>query len=61
MRFINKESKPLKLLVRDTLVVYFSVLVGNFIVNQIKPTIADLGAKDVVGGSTAVFTDNPDF
>ena len=31
MRFVEKESKPLKLLIRDTLVVYISVIFGNFI------------------------------
>jgi hypothetical protein len=55
MRFIEKESKPLKLLIRDTLLVYFSVLIGNFLLNQLKPSIQE-------GGSApAVFTDNPDF
>ena len=34
MRFIEKESKPLKFLVRDSLLVYFSVLIGNFILEQ---------------------------
>ena len=28
MRYIEKESKPLKLLIRDALVVYFSVIVA---------------------------------
>ena len=55
MRFVDKESKPLKLLVRDTLLSYFSVLVGNFIFSQLKSTIQE-------GGSApGVFTDNPDF
>ena len=56
MRFIEKESKPLKLLVRDTLLVYFSVLVGNFVVEQLKPAIKEGG-----GTAPSVFTDNPDF
>jgi hypothetical protein len=55
MRFIEKESKPLKLLIRDTLLVYFSVLTGNFLLNQLKPSIQEGGA------APAVFTDNPDF
>jgi hypothetical protein len=56
MRFVDKESKPLKLLIRDTLLVYFSVLIANFIMDQIKTTV-------ISGGShkTLVFTDNPDF
>ena len=55
MRFIEKESKPLKLLVRDTLLVYFSVISGYFIIGQLNPVIK--------GGSVAtqVFTDNPGF
>ena len=57
MRYIEKESKPLKLLIRDTLLVYFSVIIANFIIDQINPVIK--------GGTTAkvtpVFTDNPGF
>jgi len=58
MRFIEKESKPLKLLIRDTLVVYISVIGGHFILDQLKPVIQSAGE-----GSTAtpVFTDNPGF
>jgi hypothetical protein len=56
MRFIEKESKPLKILVRDTLLVYFSVLVGNFVVGQLKPVIQEGG-----GVVPSVFTGNPDF
>ena len=36
MRFVDNESKPLKLLIRDTLLVYFSVISGYFIMEQIK-------------------------
>lgn len=58
MRFVDKENKPLKFLIRDALLVYFSVVSGNFIINQISPVI-----KNVSGGSnvTPVFTDNPGF
>ena len=37
MRFIEKEAKPLKHLIRDALVVYFSVVAGNFVMEQINP------------------------
>lgn len=57
MRFIEKESKPLKLLLRDTLLVYFSVIISNFVIEQINPIMS--------GGSssktTPVFIDNPAF
>ena len=36
MRFIIKENKPLKTLVRDGLIVYFSVIGGDFIIQQIQ-------------------------
>jgi len=57
MRFIEKESKPLKLLFRDTLLVYFSVIISNFIIEQVNPIMSG-GAKTK---STPVFTDNPGF
>ena len=58
MRYIEKESKPLKVLIRDALVVYFSVIVGYFIIEQLKSTIQNGGDNSQ---STPVFTDNPDF
>ena len=59
MRMVDKESKPLKFLVRDALLVYFSVLAGNFVAEQLKP-IMDEG-EDVLKATTSVFTDNPSF
>jgi hypothetical protein len=56
MRIIEKENKPLKLLIRDSILVYFSVIFGYFIVGQINPIIHG-GSKQV----TKVFTDNPGF
>ena len=41
MRFVDKESKPLKFLIRDSLLVYFSVIAGNFIIEQLKPVIQE--------------------
>jgi hypothetical protein len=60
MRFTEKEEKPLKLLVRDTLVVYLSVLCGHFILEQMSPYMSD---TEMFGGSgpAQVFTDNPEF
>ncbi len=59
MRFIEKESKPLKLLIRDALLVYFSVVMGYFILEQIKPVIGE--GNHMHGGNTPAFTDNPEF
>jgi len=59
MRFIEKETKPLKLLIRDALLVYFSVVSGYFILEQLKPVMQN---GDVAGGGpTPVFTNNPEF
>jgi hypothetical protein len=55
MRFIEKENKPLKLLIRDSLLVYFSVLSGYFILEQLNPIVSKGGEK------IQVFTDNPEF
>jgi hypothetical protein len=57
MRFIEKESKPLKLLIRDTLLVYFSVIIANFVMDQINSVIKGGSSTKV----TPVFTDNPGF
>ena len=58
MRFVDKESKPLKLLIRDSLLVYFSVIAGNFVIDQLSPIIQD-GGESI--STPAVFTDNPGF
>lgn len=57
MRYIEKESKPLKVLIRDTLVVYFSVIIAHFIIDQLNPIMTAGGSKKI----TPVFTDNPAF
>jgi len=59
MRYIEKESKPLKLLIRDALLVYFSVVMDYFILEQLKPVIGD--ENNLQGGNTPAFTDNPNF
>jgi|UniRef100_A0A6C0HDW6 hypothetical protein len=59
MRFVDKESKPLKFLIRDSLLVYFSVIAGNFIMEQLKPVIQEGGEAAV--SNPVVFTDNPGF
>jgi hypothetical protein len=58
MRFIEKENKPLKLLIRDTLLVYFSVISGHLILEQLRPIIQSAGEGL---SSPQVFTDNPEF
>ena len=59
MRFVDKESKPVKLLVRDALLVYFSVISGHFILEQLKSSGQIGGTAQNI--TTPVFTDNPGF
>jgi hypothetical protein len=59
MRFVDKESKPLKLLIRDSLLVFVSVLFGLFVIDQLKPVIQEGG--EAIISNPAVFTDNPGF
>ena len=58
MRFVEKETKPLKFLIRDSLLVYFSVVFGDFLIGQINPMIKGGSSASTV---TQVFTDNPGF
>jgi hypothetical protein len=58
MRFVKHDSYPLKVLIKDTLFVFFSVLVGHYVVEQIKPVVQS-GAAD--SATTEVFVGNPDF
>ena len=60
MRFIDKETKPLKYLIRDSFLVYFSVIISNFIMDQINP-IMDGGGIGPNLKITPAFTDNPGF
>ena len=57
MRYIDNETKPLKYLIRDALVVYVSVVSGNFIIEQLKPVINEID----IPSAPLAFTDNPPF
>jgi hypothetical protein len=54
MKFVLKETKPLKTLFRDTVIVYLSVLSGIFIVEQVIPIKGNLTEK--IGAFTNVPT-----
>lgn len=55
MKFILKETKPLKTLFRDVVIVYLSVLGGIFIVEQVIPIKGNLTEK------IGAFTNVPNF
>jgi len=54
MRLILKKNKPLKILARDTIIVYLSVLLGTFVMQQ-------FGSNTLGNKITEVFTNNPEF
>jgi uncharacterized membrane protein YcfT len=58
MRFILKEVKPLKFLIRETLHVYISVIIGLFVANQFNLM---KNAVNTMKGGVNVFVDNREF
>lgn len=54
MRFVDKENKPVKLLIRDALLVYISVVSGHYIFEQFKP-MTEMNTE------MKAFTDTPGF
>ena len=57
MRYVDDEPKPLKFLIRDSLLVYVSVVLGGFILDQLNPVINDVHLVE----QPLAFTDNPPF
>jgi hypothetical protein len=55
MRMIKKDKKEVKELIRDTLIVYLSAMVGLYIISEFMPT------DSVIKTVTNVFTDMPGF
>jgi hypothetical protein len=58
MRYVDEEPKPLKLLIRDALLVYVSVVLGGFITDQLNPIINE---TELLSSAPLAFTDNPPF
>jgi hypothetical protein len=54
---IDNEPKPLKFLIRDSLLVYISVVIGSFLLDQLKPVMNEIVVSEV----PLAFTDNPPF
>lgn len=45
MRFILKETKPLKFIIRDAIIVYLSVISGIFVMEQIEYNLPQGGGS----------------
>jgi RsiW-degrading membrane proteinase PrsW (M82 family) len=62
MRFVDHESqKPIKVLVRDTLIVCISSVVGVYLLEQFKMFDSGSGSANASVNSPAVFVDTPGF
>ena len=67
IRFIEKETKPLKFLVRDAVIVFVSGVVAAFICFNMDSKLLDFmnvmtDTKTApVGGAAEIFTDAPGF
>jgi hypothetical protein len=61
MRFILKEVRPLKELIRETLHVYVSVVLGLFIADQFNLITHAVDKLSGKGNNVSVFVDNPGF
>jgi uncharacterized membrane protein len=66
MKYIDKEWKPIKYLVRESLIVFISSFVGTFIFLQSQGTFSDFinvitDNKSLDLKGTQVFTGDPEF
>ena len=56
MRLVIKKNKPLKELLKETIMVYASVIMGDFILQQVTPI-----ANSLTTENTGAFTNEPGF
>jgi hypothetical protein len=68
MKYLDKEMKPLKVLVRDAIIVFTCALFGTFGYYHIDTYIYDFldvvtetKTLDTKGATTQIFTDEPGF
>ena len=68
MKFVDKQLKPLKFVIRDAVLVFLCTTVGVFSVLNMKETlngffnvVTDNKIADVTSGNTQIFTDAPGF
>jgi len=66
MKFVDKEWKPLKNIIRDSVVVFVSTMIGAFLLFQMDGSVTDFlnivtDNKSFNMASTQIFTDAPGF
>jgi uncharacterized membrane protein (DUF373 family) len=62
MNFVDKEPKPIKLIIKDTFFVFIAINLGNFLITQIfgSSNITG-GANKTSGNAVDAFTGDPEF
>lgn len=62
MKYMDKETKPVKFLIRDTLIVLSSAFVPLYLFFQSSGSLSELlGTSDTRAAPTQIFTDTPGF
>jgi len=61
MNFIEKEPQPVKVLLKDTLMVFVSVSLGLFLMSQVTSLSLSGGEGTISGKSVDAFTGEPEF
>jgi hypothetical protein len=66
MKFVDKEWKPLKGIIRDAFFVFISSVVGGFLLFQVDSSVTDFlnlvtENKSFNMNTTQIFTDEPGF
>ena len=61
MRFIEKETKPVKLLLKDTVIVYLCSVIGYYVLEQIGSWVKEGGGVAGEKNMAEVFTGEPGF
>lgn len=68
MKFVDKKMKPLKIIVRDSVIVFISAFIANLALSNMGGSIQNFfsvitDTKTIAGGTgaTEVFTDTPNF
>jgi hypothetical protein len=59
IKFINKEELNFKLIIKDSLLVLFSVIVGYYLTEQLKPMMYENASSSIK--TPVIFTDTPNF
>tara|TARA_E500000178_G_C16715157_1_gene614573 strand:+ start:459 stop:707 length:249 start_codon:yes stop_codon:yes gene_type:complete len=61
MRYINKEVLPVKLLLKDSIIVFITCFLSFYIIEQIEDLPIIGKNNSTIKKTIPVFTDNPEF